>query len=74
MSRLPAISGKEAIRAFERDGWVVARRESTHVTMKKNRVRFLLTVPLHRELDRGLLRRLVRDSGLTVEEFGRLLG
>ena len=73
MSRLPAISGKEAIRAFERDGWVVARRESRHVTMKKNRVRFLLTVPLHRELDRGLLRRLVRDSGLTVEEFGRLL-
>lgn len=74
MSRLPTVSGKKAIRAFERDGWVVARRESTHVTMKKNRVRFLLTVPLHRELDRGLLRRLVRDSGLTVEEFGRLLG
>lgn len=74
MSRLPTVSGKKAIRAFERDGWVVARRESTHVTMKKNRVRFLLTVPLHRELDRRLLRRLVRDSGLTVEEFGRLLG
>ena len=74
MSGLPAVSGKEAIRAFERDGWTVARRESTHVTMKKRRVRFLLTVPLHRELDRGLLRRLIRDSGLRVEEFGRLLG
>jgi predicted RNA binding protein YcfA (HicA-like mRNA interferase family) len=73
VSRLPAVSGREAIRAFERDGWVVARRESTHVTMKRRRVRFLLTVPLHRELDRGLLRRLIRDSGLTVERFRQLL-
>jgi hypothetical protein len=32
-----------------------------------------LTVPDHRELDRGLLRGLIRDATLTVEEFMRLL-
>lgn len=33
----------------------------------------MLTVPLHRELDRGLLRALIRKAGLTVEEFEKLL-
>ena len=73
MSKLPVVSGNRAIRAFERHGWVVARRESTHVTMKKRGIRFLLTVPLHRELDRGALRRLIRDAALTVEQFRELL-
>lgn len=73
MSRLPVISGKETIAAFERDGWQVTRQESTHVTMKKRGVVFLLTVPLHKELDVGLLRRLIRDADLTVEQFCKLL-
>jgi predicted RNA binding protein YcfA (HicA-like mRNA interferase family) len=29
----------------------------------------VLTVPLHKELAKGTLRRLIRDSGMTVEEF-----
>ena len=41
--------------------------------MKKLGERFLLTVPLGRELDAGTLRRLVRDAGLTVEQFRALL-
>ena len=73
MSRLPVVLGREAIAAFARDGWEVARQESSHVTMKKRGLRFLLTVPLEKELDTGMLRRLVRDSGLTVAQFQRLL-
>lgn len=73
MTRLPVISGAAAVRGFERAGWAVARRESSHVTLKKPGERFLLTVPYHRELDRSLLRRLIRDSGLTVARFMELL-
>ena len=73
MTRLPVVSGRQAIAAFVRDGWEIARQESSHVTMKKRGVRFLLTVPLGKELDAGTLRRLVRDSGLTVERFRALL-
>ncbi len=73
MTRLPVVSGRQAIAAFARDGWEIARQESSHVPMKKRGVRFLLTVPLATELDAGTLRRLVRDSGLTVTEFQRLL-
>jgi predicted RNA binding protein YcfA (HicA-like mRNA interferase family) len=73
VTSLPVVSGKRAIAAFEGDGWVVARQESSHVTMKKTGCRFLLTVPLARELDAGTLRRLIRDSGLSVEQFRDLL-
>jgi predicted RNA binding protein YcfA (HicA-like mRNA interferase family) len=74
VSRLPVISGRQAISAFARDGWVVARQESSHVTMRKQGCRFLLTVPLARELDAGTLRRLIRDASLTVEQFRAYLG
>ncbi|MGD0113290.1 MAG: type II toxin-antitoxin system HicA family toxin [Armatimonadota bacterium] len=73
MTRLPVVSGRQAAAAVERDGWEVARQESSHVTMRKRGVRFLLTVPLGKELDAGTLRRLIRDSGLTVTQFQRLL-
>jgi hypothetical protein len=32
-----------------------------------------LSIPDHRELDRGLLRGLIRDAGMTVEDFSRFL-
>jgi predicted RNA binding protein YcfA (HicA-like mRNA interferase family) len=73
MTRLPVVPGRQAAAAVERDGWEVARQESSHVTMRKRGVRFLLTVPLGKELDAGTLRRLIRDSGLTVAQFQRLL-
>ena len=73
MTRLPVVSGAQAIAAFERDGWVIARRESSHVTMKKRGCRFLLTVPVAKELDAGTLRRLIRDADLSVERFRELL-
>jgi hypothetical protein len=44
------------------------------VTLIKAGSPVVLTVPLHRELDRGLLRSLIRKAGLSVEEFIGLLG
>ena len=69
MPPLPVISGAEAVRAFERACWTVARRESSHIILTKKGVAANLSVPNHRTLDRGLLRALIRASGLSVEEF-----
>lgn len=69
MPALPVISGRDARRAFERDGWVFNRQRGSHMVLIKAGVRANLSVPDHRELDRGLLRGLIRDSGLTVERF-----
>jgi predicted RNA binding protein YcfA (HicA-like mRNA interferase family) len=73
MARLPVCSGAEAIRAFERAGWIRVRQRGSHASLHKPEMRELLTVPLHPTLDRGLLRSLIRKAGLSIEEFTALL-
>jgi len=73
VARLPVISGDEAIRAFRRAGWVVRRQVGSHIALDKEGEVATLSLPRHRELDKGLLRRLIKDAGLTVDEFVRLL-
>ena len=41
--------------------------------MKRQDPKTTIAVPRHRELKRGLLRRIIRDTGLSVEEFIELL-
>ena len=72
--RLPSVRPQEVVRALERAGWQVARQKGSHLSLKKEGVAFLVTVPLHRrELPRGTLRAIVEDAGLSVEEFLDLL-
>ena len=74
MAKLPRdCSGAEAVKAFQRDGWVWDRQESSHVTLIKEGSTVVLTVPQHSVLGPGLLRRLIRQAGLTVDEFIALL-
>jgi predicted RNA binding protein YcfA (HicA-like mRNA interferase family) len=73
--RLPVISGEEAIAAFVRAGYEVVRQRGSHVRLRdpSQPMRPPLSIPQHDELRPGLLRRLLRDAGLTVEEFRELL-
>jgi len=64
---LPVCSGREATGAFEREGWIVARYIDDHFILKKKGVRFLLSIPDHKPVKSGTLRRLVRDADLTVD-------
>ena len=73
MPRLPRVSGLKAVRAFQRAGWEVARQRGSHVVLTKAGSIYTLSVPLHPVLGPGLLRDLIRKSGLTVEEFTELL-
>lgn len=73
MPQLPVVSGREARRAFEQAGWVFNRQRASHMILVKPGVPVNLSVPDHRELDRGLLRGLIRDAGMTVEQFVALL-
>lgn len=70
---LPVVSGREAVRAFEKAGWIVARQRASHIILIKPNVPVNLSIPNHRQLDRGLLRAQIRKAGLTVEEFVDLL-
>ena len=73
MSRLPQLSGWEAVRAFERDGWDLVRQCGSHAVLTKPGSIVTLSVPLHDRLGRGLLHDLIRKAGLTPEEFLELL-
>lgn len=73
MARLPVISGREAVRAFTQAGWTERRREGSHMILGKLGVPVVLSIPDHKELDKGLLRGQIRKAGLTIEEFVRLL-
>ena len=48
MPKLPRISGREAVRAFEKAGWEVARQRGSHVVLTKPGSIYTLSIPLHR--------------------------
>jgi predicted RNA binding protein YcfA (HicA-like mRNA interferase family) len=76
MSDIPAVNGKQAISAFEKNEFVVVRTSGSHHIMKKDGHPFVLSVPVHgnQSLKTGTLRGLIRASGLTVEQFVESLG
>jgi predicted RNA binding protein YcfA (HicA-like mRNA interferase family) len=69
MSRLGNIAGAEAVKAFQRFGWLVMGQIGSHVVLTKPGVKANLSVPQHKELSVGTLRALIRNAGLTVDEF-----
>ncbi|MBV8672487.1 MAG: type II toxin-antitoxin system HicA family toxin [Acidobacteriaceae bacterium] len=73
MGKLANISGKEAIKAFERAGWSVTGQVGSHRVLTKQRVRANLSVPQHKELSIGTLRILIRAAGITIDELPDLL-
>jgi predicted RNA binding protein YcfA (HicA-like mRNA interferase family) len=73
MPPLPVVSGEEVCRALERAGFVRVSQKGSHVKMKHADGR-LAIVPLHDEIAFGTLRSILRQAGLSVEEFLALLG
>ncbi len=69
MARLPQVTGQEAVRAFRHAGFEVRRWHGSHAILDNGRV--TLSVPCHggRTVKKGLLSSLLKDAGLTVEEF-----
>lgn len=70
MPKLPDVSSSKAIKAFESVGWEQVHGGKHSVNMKKDGVRNRLAVPHPRKsIARGTLRALIRDAGMTVQEF-----
>lgn len=70
MPTLPGINHLKAVRAFEKAGFQIVR-QGKHVVMS-NGVRFL-TIPRHNPINAHTMAGIVRDAGLTIKEFRRLL-
>ena len=72
MPPLPVCSGAEVIQALAKVGYLIARSQGSHTRLRCDG-RPPVTVPLHRELDRGTLRTILRQAQLTPDEFVTLL-
>ncbi len=68
MGRLSNISGKQAVKMFENFGYLLDHQTGSHMILW-HETKPSLSVPNHRELAPGLLRALIRQAELTVDEF-----
>jgi predicted RNA binding protein YcfA (HicA-like mRNA interferase family) len=73
MSKLPVISGAQCVKALEKISFIVERQRGSHIILVRDEPRITVSVPSHKELDRGTLRAIIRQVGLSVDEFVRLL-
>ncbi|MEM2107240.1 MAG: type II toxin-antitoxin system HicA family toxin [Candidatus Bathyarchaeia archaeon] len=74
MHRLPVVSGMEVVKALAKVGYEVDHQSGSHMILRhKDAPHRRLTIPRHSELAKGTLRAIIREAGLTVEEFLALL-
>ena len=74
MSQLPRISGREVLRALAKIGYEFDYQQSSHIVLRhRDPPHRRLTVPDHAEVAKGTLRAIIRQAGLSVEEFKELL-
>jgi predicted RNA binding protein YcfA (HicA-like mRNA interferase family) len=74
VSVLPRISGRDAIKALTRIGYEEDRQRGSHIILRQSSYPHRrITVPDHKEIAKGTLRAIIREAGLTVDEFKALL-
>jgi len=75
MPKLPTPSAHEVIRALSGQGFQVVSQKGSHIKMKKiaPNETLVVIVPDHSEIPAGTLKSIIRQAGMTNEEFIRLL-
>lgn len=72
MSKIPLISGKTVVCALAKIGYRDVRQKGSHIRLHHSDKR-PLTIPDHKILGKGLLRKIIRDAELSVDDFIKLL-
>jgi len=74
MPRLPILSSSQVIKALRRFGYVVVRQRGSHIRLAHpERKEWPVTVPNYKTVDRSLLRLIIQEANLSVEEFLSLI-
>lgn len=72
MPKLPVVSGKECRKTLGRLGFEEVRQRGSHVVMKRNDAGCV--VPIHAEIKTGTLGGILKQAGVSGEEFIEALG
>jgi len=72
--KLPLTSGLEIIKRLKRAGFIAVRQKGSHVRLEKYSPEktIKITVPMHTELKKGTLHRIIKEAGLTLDDFDKL--
>ncbi len=74
MSKLPVVSGKETIKALQKIGYQFDHQKGSHIILRQDSYPFRrLTIPNHKEISKGTLRSIIKQAGLSVDEFISLI-
>ena len=73
--KLPIVSGMDVVKALNRLGFSISRQSGSHIILIKNNLEGKITVvvPKHKELAKGTLLSIISQSGLSKEEFLKIL-
>lgn len=71
MARLPILSGREVLKILDKNRFVKVGQSGSHVRMKKitPEKAYIAIVPMHNEIPIGTLKSIIRQSGLSEDEF-----
>jgi predicted RNA binding protein YcfA (HicA-like mRNA interferase family) len=70
MSHLPRVSGREVVKALCKLGYERDRQRGSHIILRQAQPPHRrLVIPDHDEIAKGTMRALIREAGLTVDEF-----
>ena len=72
MTRLPILSGRSIVKALAKVGYREVRQRGSHMRLACPG-KTSITVPDYKVVGRGLLRKILRDAELSVEEFMKLM-
>ena len=74
MGKLPVVSGKDVVKSLQKIGYEFDHQKGSHIILRQNYSPYRrLTVPNHKEISKGTLKSIIKQSGLTVDEFINLL-
>ncbi len=73
MKELSSISGTERISALQKAAYKFVRQKGNHIIIRREKSFSQISVPEHKTLDRGSLRAIIRQSGLSLDAFNELL-
>jgi len=70
LTKLPVISGKELCKILGKIGYLIDHQTGSHIILRNQKPPYRrLTVPNHKEIARGTLRSIIREAGLSINEF-----
>jgi predicted RNA binding protein YcfA (HicA-like mRNA interferase family) len=73
MSKLPQVSGPDVVRALQKLGFTVKRQHGSHIILRRDDPFAQTVVPQHRQIDRGTLRAILRQTEITADELIEML-